>query len=244
MVDDRSLQPIRVTFFGDSICVGQGVSIYRGWVTRLAEELDRYWKKQGVDLLVTNASVNGRTTRQALEDMPYHVQSHGVDVIVVQFGLNDCNYWLSDQGNPRVALEAFKANIGEIVARARTFGARKILLNNNHPTSRGDEVIPFTSITYEESNRTYNAAIRSLSEDLGKDIIFQDVEGYFRKLIEDGVPLDSLLLDDGLHLSEQGHDRYLEFIGPKAQSAIRALVETSSPKSGQGCARVDHDNAN
>src|SRR6185437_14172947 len=100
---------VRVTFFGDSICVGQGVSIYRGWVTRLAEELDTHCNVRA-KLIVTNASVNGRTTRQALEDMPYNVQGHGVDLIVIQFGLNDCNYWLTDRGNPRVSLEAFKAN--------------------------------------------------------------------------------------------------------------------------------------
>ena len=32
---------IRVFFFGDSICFGQGVSIHRGWVTRIASETDK-----------------------------------------------------------------------------------------------------------------------------------------------------------------------------------------------------------
>ena len=216
---------IRVTFFGDSICVGQGVSIYRGWVTRLAEQLDTHCNASGVKLLVTNASVNGRTTRQALEDMPYHVQNHGVDLMVVQFGLNDCNYWLSDKGNPRVSLDAFKANLREIITRGRTFGAKKVLLNTNHPTMRNRETIPNTDITFEQSNKTYNAAIRALADEVRDTVIFNDMERYFEALIAGGVLLDDLLLDDFLHLSEHGHDRYLEFIGPKAQAVLDSLVK-------------------
>lgn len=224
MSETGARELLRVTFFGDSICVGQGVSIYRGWVARLAEELDTTCSSARIKLLVTNASVNGRTTRQALEDMPYHVQSHGVDVIVVQFGLNDCNYWLTDKGNPRVSLEAFKANLREIITRARTSGARKVLLNTNHPTTRSKDIIPYTDITYQKSNETYNSAIRELAEELGDSVLFQDIERHFENLIVNGVPLESLLLDDGLHLSEAGHDRYFEFIGPRARGALDSLI--------------------
>jgi acyl-CoA thioesterase I len=216
--------PLRVTFFGDSICVGQGVSIYRGWVTRLAEQLDRHCSERGLKVVVANASVNGRTTRQALEDMPYHVQSHGVDLIVIQFGLNDCNYWLTDGGNARVSIDAFSANLKEIIARARTFGAKKILLNNNHPTLRGREIITNTNITYEDSNKAYNLAVRAIADELGNKIVFQDVERHFQGVIEGGTELSTLLLDDALHLSEAGHDRYLEFVGPRVKEALHAII--------------------
>jgi lysophospholipase L1-like esterase len=226
MSHKRSDEHLRVTFFGDSICVGQGVSIYRGWVTRLAEQLDTHCDINGRRLLVTNASVNGRTTRQALEDMPYHVQTHGVDMIVIQFGLNDCNYWLTDKGNPRVSLEAFKANLREIITRSRTFGAKKVLLNTNHPTLRSREIIPHTTITYEQSNKTYNAAIRAVADEFGDFVLFQDIEKYFESLINGGTPLESLLLDDGLHLSERGHDYYLEFVAPRAKVALESLIKS------------------
>jgi len=228
MLGTGSRKLLRVTFFGDSICVGQGVSIYRGWVARLAEELDTRCGSDTVKLLVTNASVNGRTTRQALEDMPYHVQSHGVDMIVVQFGLNDCNYWLTDKGNPRVSLDAFKANLREIITRARTCGARKVLLNTNHPTLRNQGIIPGTTITYEQSSKIYNSAIRNLADELGEAVIFQDIERYFDHLIAGGVSLESLLLDDGLHLSEVGHDNYLDFVGPRVKSALDSLIDELS----------------
>ena len=42
---------------------------------------------------------------------PYDVQSHEVDVLVVGFGMNDCNYWMTDKGVPRVSQNAFRANL-------------------------------------------------------------------------------------------------------------------------------------
>lgn len=213
-----------IVFFGDSICVGQGVSIYRGWVVRLAEKLELQFTSVSHQILVTNASVNGRTTRQALEDMPYHVQSRGVDLILIQFGLNDCNYWLTDRGNPRVSLAAFRANLAEIVARARTFGAKRVLLNTNHPTLRDQEIISYTNITYEQSSQAYNEAIRGLAAELGDGVTLLDVEKMFREVMGSGVPLRSLLLDDGLHLSDLGHEHYLRFISPAAEKACREMM--------------------
>lgn len=221
--------PIKVTFFGDSVCVGQGVSIYRGWVTRIAQFLDDYGQHIGREILVTNSSVNGRTTRQALEDMPYHVQSHGADILVVQFGLNDCNYWATDRGLPRVSIEAFIANLREIIDRGKCFGAKQILLNNNHPTSRNKDVLPFTGFTYEASNHRYNEAVRALACEFGKDIYFQDIESHFQNLIESkGISVERFLLSDGLHLSDEGHAHYYELICPIIKKAIDDYLFSSA----------------
>ena len=149
----QPIKPIRVTFFGDSICVGQGVSIHAGWVARIGRQLDRIARKYDREILVTNASVNGSTTRQALERMPYEIQSQNVDVLIIQFGLNDCNYWLTDRGMPRVSPTAFEANLKEIILRGKNFGSKYIFLNSNHPTIRDFEFLPETSITYEQSSR-------------------------------------------------------------------------------------------
>src|SRR5262249_48118231 len=146
----------RLIFFGDSICVGQGVSIHKGWVARLAAHISDIAEARGRDIVVINASINGNTTRQALERMPYDVQSHGVDYMIVQFGLNDCNYWESDRGIPRVSPKAFAANLDEIIARASIFGAIRIVVHTNHPTTRTENPFPHTTVTYEQSNRRYN----------------------------------------------------------------------------------------
>jgi acyl-CoA thioesterase-1 len=218
--------PLRVTFFGDSICVGQGVSIFNGWVTRVAGRLEELGAREGRNIVVTNASVNGNTTRQALERMPYEVQSHGVDVLIVQFGLNDCNYWETDHGMPRVSPDGFAANLKEIVARGRKFGAQRILLHNNHPTTRDSENMAHTDKTYEDSNRQYNAIVRDVAAEGEEAVIFTDIEAAFRNLVgTNRERLAELLLDDGLHLSRSGHDLYFDVAAAKIERAVAELID-------------------
>lgn len=229
MHDETSGCPVRITFFGDSIFVGQGVSIYRGWVTRIAQYLDDFGREKNINFLVTNASVNGRTTRQALEDMPYGVQSSGVDILIVQFGLNDCNYWLSDRGLPRVSLGAYKENLREIVTRGKKFGAFRVLLNNNHPTSRDIELLPNVGMTYEDSNRRYSKIVAELAGELDDQVSFQDVNQHFlQKISESGESLDRYLLPDRLHLSVDGHEAYYEFMLPAVMKAVQDFLAAQS----------------
>lgn len=215
---------MRITFFGDSICVGQGVSLYNGWVNLVARFIEEYGQSIGKNFLVTNASVNGRTTRQALEDMPYSIQSSGVDILIVQFGLNDCNYWASDNGLPRVSLGAYIENIREIIRRGQRSGARRILLNNNHPTSRSTDKMPGTQITYEESNIEYSNAIAEIARDLDPSVKFQNIHQYFCNLIaEHNCEINRYLLNDGLHLNANGHAVYYDYLAPIILSAIQDI---------------------
>lgn len=211
---------LKFFFFGDSICFGQGVSIHHGWVPRISGELEKHGKKAGFDILLSNASVNGNTTRLALERMPYDVQSHRPDRVIVQFGMNDCNYWKSDEGHPRVSREAFAANLHEIIARSLTFGAREVFVNTNHPTSRSVEVMPFTQLTYQRSNEAYNEAIREVAKRFDK-VRLIDIEKIFFEEIKKGrYKLEELLLEDGLHLSLRGHDLYFESISPNIVESL------------------------
>jgi len=216
---------IRVMFFGDSICVGQGASIHQGWVAKTAAHFDGVREGAEQRTLVMNNSVNGRTTRQALEDMPYHVQGQSPDILIVQYGMNDCNFWESDNGLPRVSREAFKENLREIIRRGKHFGARYVLLNNNHPTSLTSKEMVNSLLTFEDSNRQYNAVTRELAIELGDDILFQDVEMHFNALVEDGADLSEFLLEDGMHLGEAGHQVYFDLISPVLANAISSFAE-------------------
>ena len=218
------MKKINVMFFGDSICTGQHVAIHQGWVTRTSAKLHDLGKEHDAELVVTNASVNGRTTRQALECIHYEVQSHCPDVVIIQFGMNDCNYWASDKGLPRVSRQAFSANLREIIARVKNFGARRIFLNTNHPTTLDEEAFPHTNITYQQSNESYNQAVRELSQDM--DVVFNDVEQYFWDCVgQELEKLKELLLpSDQLHLSKKGHDLYLDYTYPRVEAAVLELL--------------------
>ena len=216
---------LKVTFFGDSICTGEDVSIHAGWVVQISRQLDEVAAAYDRNITVTNASQIGRTTRQALELMPYEIQCRNVSILIVQYGLNDCNFWLTDGGLPRVSREAFAANLKEIVMRGRTFGARHVLLNNNHPTTRDEEQLPQTDTTYEQSNRRYNQIVREVAAELGELVELTDIEAEFDRVTEgDRNRLAPLLLDDGLHLSRAGHNLYFDAVSDKIWRCVQECV--------------------
>jgi len=218
---------VRLVFFGDSICVGQYVPTPHTWVSRLSGKLHRVAEAHGVELSVVNASVNGSTTRAALERMPQDVQKDGADVLLVQFGLNDCNYWQTDAGVPRVSPQAFAANLEEIVERGRRSGASRVLLNNNHSSGRDQDPLPGLGEPYERSNERYNEIVRSVAQRLGDRVVFTDVEAAFKR--HTGGCRERLLAlllaaPDLIHLSEAGHAVYAEILGPVVERALLDVI--------------------
>lgn len=209
-------------FFGDSVCSGQNISPHQIWVAQIAKNLNDLSQS----ITVINASVNGNTTRMALERMPFDVQSHGVDLILIQFGLNDCNYWKTDNGHPRVSKLGFKANLLEIIERSRIFGAKEIFLNTNHPTPR-TFVFDYAPITYQQSNTEYNQIIREVAEISRVSLI--DIEKSWLKRIEKGACLKDLL-PDGIHLSILGHKVYCEIVYPHVEKVIKTLLQAKDKK--------------
>jgi acyl-CoA thioesterase I len=208
-------------FFGDSICVGQFVSPHRSWVTVVAQKIEEEFG-QILDIRVINSSVNGNTTRMALERMGYDVLSHGVDYILVQFGMNDCNYWQSDRGIPRVSKAAFSANLEEIIVRARKFGAKIVYLSTNHSTPRS-EMFDHTPVSYQQSNEDYNCLIREVARSTSATLI--DNEVAWNESIKGGASLRDLLLDDHIHLSVRGHDLYTKTVWPMIRDNLSHEIQ-------------------
>lgn len=206
--------------FGDSISVGQYVSVSDIWITLVAQMLDKEYPDQ--NMMVVNPSVNGNTTRMALERMPFDVQSHEVDILLVGFGLNDCMYWQTDKGVPRVSPLAFEANLKEIIARGYNFGSKKIILRTNHPvTSKKPMANP--DITYAQSNIYYNTIIRKVAEE--EKVVFVDMERAAQEYSKvNKKPIDSLLLADGVHLSKEGHKLYFDTLYPVIRQNVDILI--------------------
>lgn len=136
--------------------------------------------------------VCGETTRQALERFPRDVQNNPADVTILQYGHNDANQWESDRGLPRVSLGAFEANLREMLRRCRVF----------HTISMLCTITPVREDDYE---KPYDEAIRYVAEEGNVRLI--DVRAAFEL-----AGTDALLLDDGLHPSEAGHELYAEVV--------------------------------
>lgn len=217
---------MKITFFGDSICVGQGIALHKGWVSKISAVLAENFPEQ--ELVVCNSSVNGRTTRQALETMPYEIQTNPPNILFIQFGMNDCNCWLTDRGLPRVSPDAFVANLEEIAQRAMIFGVQRIILNTNHITCLNSCSIIDQNFTYQQNNAKYNELIRKVARDYS--YVFGTTPFAYLNDIENSFScfslneLSTLVLSDLLHLSEKGHDLYFQTTYPLVEKVVKELL--------------------
>lgn len=192
----------------------------------MIEEIGTICEKQ---ILVQIEAINGRTTRQALEDIPVEVQKHAPDIVMVQFGMNDCNYWITDQGMPRVSKGAFEQNLKEILERCFNFNARHIFLNTNHPSARNFPLDAKPEISYQNSNEAYNQIIRNVAADYSKEkLTLTDMEAVFLNDFEvNSTTYESFVLPspDLLHLNLKGHDLYYSTLSDVVKQKLLQLIE-------------------
>lgn len=207
---------LKLYFFGDSICVGQYVSIHKTWVSMVSKKLE---EDLGDKVIVMNASVNGNTTRIALERMHYDVLSHNPDIVFIQFGMNDCNIWETDKGCQRVALESYIQNLKEMFYRAKANDVKKVLFNTNHPSFLNKPFKYKKNTTYETSNSLYYKALKKIQMN-SQDVLFLDV----REHIESKkYSPEAYLLEDGIHLNIKGHEIYCDYIYPFIKKTVNEV---------------------
>ncbi|WP_158279361.1 SGNH/GDSL hydrolase family protein [Azospirillum humicireducens] len=203
----------KILFFGDSICFGEGVSPQFSFVGLVSVALESELGNRCPRII--NHSINGDTTRMALDRVAKDLQAECAETVYLQFGLNDCNYWHSDRGLPRVSANAFVANLTELVIRSHQFGARKVFLATNHRTEPDGPLehkrSPLAPNSYLENLIIYNQLIRTVADLTGSVLI--DIERAW--LEEESLGRTaSYLNQDGIHLSRHGNDFYGKIILP------------------------------
>ena len=225
---NKRLKPLKSFYvFGDSICTGQRISIHDTWVTDLSLQLQNFFKDK-FSITVQNASVNGNTTRQALERMSFDICANNSDFLMVQFGMNDCNYWNSGKGLPRVSQNSFMSNLEEIVLTAFKNNIKNVFVNTNHPSLLGPfEVKP--SLKHSEMNATYNELIRKVFKKLyrsNKNLTLIDIEKLWKDylIIYKRKRLSNFLMDDKIHLSKEGHKLYKDLVIPKIINNLKTFL--------------------
>jgi len=188
---------ITMVFFGDSICNGQGCPSNKTFVSLLAEKFEEYAD-------IYSMSVNGETTRQALLRLPYNINGIGIDVIVFQYGLNDCNRWDTESGCKRVSDESFWANMKEMADKARAFGIKQVALMTNHPVDKNTQDV-----------LRYNGYIRQAAEHNG--IMLIDIGDIMHGS-------KNHLTSDGVHLNIDGNKQYYDIISRRIPEFIRECL--------------------
>lgn len=170
---------MKILAVGDSITYGEGVDTWNRWTSIVDRALH--------DHEVMNKGVCGDTTRLGLERFPEDVQRQQPDVLLIQFGLNDCNRWETDSGVSRVSPRAFEANLCEMIERARAFDVRHIAVIGMTPTTK-DSCLP--------QWWRYAGKIKTACEHGGATLIAPGTGS---------TNCTKFLLPDGVHLNERGN---------------------------------------
>lgn len=218
-----SIDHFTLVFFGDSITEGQYVHHSLRWTEVASNRLKEHFRSRvAADRQYHYVhGVSGETTRQGLERFPRQVQQLRPDVLTIQFGLNDCNCWDSDLGLPRVSPAAYRANLIEMIDRARRFGVGQIILSTNHPTLRHRPMAG--GETLEQRRVVYNDIVREVARDTG--VTLCDIEAAFAFATRDDLQRLLLPEPDVLHLSPEGHQVYVDAIFPVLTTAVDKFLE-------------------
>ena len=193
--------------FGDSITAGQ----YIKPSARFTEKMRRFLWENSLEVNLDVQAVSGQTSRQALIRFPDLINEYRVDVLLVQLGINDANYWKSEGGlHPRVSLNSFRENILELISRAKLAGVEQIRLLTNHTTNK---IVQSNLETFDLHSLVspYNHILREIATDAVDEVSLYDVEREWLMLSPEDREA-SLIPNDGVHLSEFGHMVYFRIL--------------------------------
>jgi len=181
--------PRTVVFFGDSITFGYGVDTQTESFYALISKI----MKAGLygDVKTVNAGVSGDDTSEALERISTDVITHNPDIVVIAFGLNDCQ-------NNSMTTRKFRENTNAMIAAL--------------PSKT--EVILATSNTFLDTGRSlwkdlngslepYMEEVRNIAREKGIRLI--DVNDAWKEhLTKDQRHMETLYFDP-THPSAKGH---------------------------------------
>ena len=111
--------------FGDSLAAAYGLSPREGWVSLLADKVEKArlpWK-------VANASVSGETTAGGLRRLSEDLKRHKPSVVVIELGANDAL-----RGQP---VATMRANLEKMLRITRDARAEPVLVGLMIPPNYG-----------------------------------------------------------------------------------------------------------
>lgn len=114
-----------IVVLGDSISAGYGMEVQQGWVTLLQKRLDQH----GSDYTMINESISGDTTAGGLARIDQALAQYKPSVLILELGANDGLRGLS----PKI----MRANLAEIIKRAKKAGGKVLLLSMRIPPNYG-----------------------------------------------------------------------------------------------------------
>jgi acyl-CoA thioesterase-1 len=147
VVGGASAAPERsILVFGDSLSAAYGMAPSRGWVSLLAERLER----ERIDYSVVNASVSGDTTAGGRARLKGALARHKPAVLILELGAND--------GLRGLPVAQMKANLTAMVREARAAGARVLLVGMQIPPNYGPDYAQAFASAFAEVAKAHKTA--------------------------------------------------------------------------------------
>ena len=149
--------------FGDSLSAAYGIAAKRGWVTLLAERLQR----ERLDYSVVNASISGETTAGGVSRLPRALAQHKPAVVILALGAND--------GLRGLPVAEMKKNLAAMIGMSRRAGAQVLLVGMRVPPNYGPEYTRDFAAAFAELTRARKTALAPfLLEGVAEDLrLFQ-----------------------------------------------------------------------
>ncbi len=162
----------RIVFLGDSLTAGYGLAKEQSLPSRIQKRID----DEGYGFEVVNHGVSGDTSAGGVSRLEWALGGD-VRLLVLELGAND--------GIRGVPVESMKANLSDIITRAKQRGVRVLLTGMEAPPNHGP---------------VYTAQFRKAFSDLAREHDVAFVPFYLEGVA--GNP--ALNLSDGIHPNVEG----------------------------------------
>lgn len=162
-----------------------------GWVSRLWLHVSE--REEGY-VPIYNLSISGGTTETILRRFENEAKIRNADAIIFQTGGNDASF-KEVSGENLVSLEKFRANVEEIITRAKKITSKIIFTDLKNCDESKTTPVYWADIYYTNDNiRKYSEAMKEVCGQ--NEVLFLEV-GH----------LENEDFDDGLHPNASGHEK-------------------------------------
>lgn len=164
---------------GDSLSAAFSIDRSASWVALLQNRLHA----KGYAFNIVNASISGDTTQSGVSRLPFLLNSHQPDIVIIALGGND--------GLRGLPLDLSKSNLQQMIQLAKDKKSQVVLCGVRLPPNLGP---------------VYNRMFQSMYAELAK----HNNVAYVTALLKNVSDNPALMQSDGIHPTEQGQPLILE----------------------------------
>ncbi len=179
-----------VLVLGDSLSAEYGLARGTGWVPLLEKRL----KTEGLDAVITNASISGETTSGGKTRLPGLLEQYKPEIVVIELGGND--------GLRGLPMGSTAGNLRDMVDLSKKSGARVLLLGMQIPPNYGADY-----------TRQFAALYPKIAKETGATLVPFFLEGLQTRV--------DLFQSDRIHPTAAAQPLMLENVWPSLKSMLK-----------------------